>query len=35
MDVTPTALLLPGLVMVTLLLCLTRAGEKLRDRLAA
>jgi len=32
MDVAPHALLLPGLVLVTLLLCLTRAGEKLRDR---
>jgi oligopeptide transport system permease protein len=35
MDVAPHALLLPGAVMITLLLCLTRVGEKLRDRLAA
>jgi oligopeptide transport system permease protein len=35
MDIAPYALLLPGLVLVTLLLCLTRAGETLRDRLAA
>ena len=32
MDIAPHALILPGLVLVTLLLCLTRAGEKLRDR---
>ncbi|KRB82812.1 peptide ABC transporter permease [Sphingomonas sp. Root710] len=32
MDIAPHALLLPGLVLVTILLCLTRAGEKLRDR---
>ena len=32
MDIAPYALLLPGLVLVTVLLCLTRAGEKLRDR---
>jgi oligopeptide transport system permease protein len=32
MDMAPHALLLPGLVMVTLLLCLTALGEKLRDR---
>lgn len=32
MDMAPHALLLPGVVMVTLLLCLTRLGEKLRDR---
>lgn len=32
MDVAPHALLLPGLVLVTILLCLTRAGEALRDR---
>jgi oligopeptide transport system permease protein len=34
MDIAPHALLLPGLVLVTILLCLTRAGEKLRDRFA-
>ena len=32
MDMAPHALLLPGVVMVTLLLCLTALGEKLRDR---
>lgn len=32
MDIAPHALLLPGLVLMTILLCLTRAGEKLRDR---
>ncbi len=32
MDVSPHALLLPGAVMVTLLLCLTALGERLRDR---
>lgn len=35
MEVAPHALLLPGAVLVTLLLCLTRLGEKLRDRFAA
>ncbi len=35
MDIAPHALLLPGIVLVTLLLCLTRAGERLRDRFAA
>jgi len=33
MDIAPHALLLPGLVMVSILLCLTRLGEGLRDRL--
>ena len=32
MDMAPHALLLPGMVMVTLLLCLTALGERLRDR---
>ena len=32
MDIAPHALLLPGVVLVTILLCLTRAGETLRDR---
>lgn len=32
MDMAPHALLLPGAVMVTLLLCLTALGERLRDR---
>jgi oligopeptide transport system permease protein len=32
MDVAPHALLLPGVVMVSLLLCLTALGERLRDR---
>ena len=32
MDIAPHALLLPGIVLVTILLCLTRAGETLRDR---
>jgi oligopeptide transport system permease protein len=35
MDIAPYALLLPGLLLVTLLVCLTLAGEKLRDRMAA
>jgi len=35
MDIAPHALLLPGFVLVILLVSLTRAGEKLRDRLAA
>lgn len=35
MDIAPHALLLPGLVLVAVLLCLTRAGEALRDRFAA
>jgi len=34
MDVAPHALLLPAAVLVTLLLCLTRVGERLRDRFA-
>lgn len=34
MDVAPFALLLPGGVLVTILLCLTYAGERLRDRFA-
>jgi oligopeptide transport system permease protein len=32
MDIAPHALLLPGIVLVTILLCLTRIGETLRDR---
>lgn len=35
MDIAPYALLLPGFILVVLLVSLTRAGEKLRDRLAA
>jgi oligopeptide transport system permease protein len=35
MDVATAALLVPGTVLVTLLVALTRAGEALRDRLAA
>jgi oligopeptide transport system permease protein len=35
MDMAPHALLLPAAMLVTLLLCLTRAGESLRDRFAA
>lgn len=35
MDMAPHALLLPAAMLVTLLLCLTRAGEALRDRFAA
>ncbi len=34
MDVAPFALLLPGGLLVTILVCLTIAGERLRDRLA-
>ncbi len=34
MDMAPAALLLPGGVLVTIIVCLTLAGEKLRDRLA-
>lgn len=34
MDIAPFALLLPGGILVTLLVCLTLAGEKLRDRFA-
>jgi oligopeptide transport system permease protein len=34
MDISPTGLLAPGGVLVTLLICLTLAGEKLRDRFA-
>ncbi len=32
MDIAPTALLLPGGILVTLLICLTLGGEALRDR---
>lgn len=32
MDIAPHALLVPAIVLVTLLLCLTRVGESLRDR---
>jgi oligopeptide transport system permease protein len=35
MDLAPHALLLPGGVLVALLVCLTIAGERLRDRMAA
>jgi oligopeptide transport system permease protein len=35
MDIAPHALLLPGGVLVVLLVCLTLAGERLRDRLTA
>jgi oligopeptide transport system permease protein len=34
MDISPTGLLAPGGVLVTLLICLMLAGEKLRDRFA-
>jgi oligopeptide transport system permease protein len=34
MDVAPIALLVPGGILVTLLVCLTLAGEKLRGRMA-
>jgi len=34
MDIAPHALLVPAIVLVTLLLCLTRVGESLRDRFA-
>lgn len=33
MDVNPAALLLPGGILVTVIICLTLAGERLRDRL--
>jgi oligopeptide transport system permease protein len=35
MDIAPYALILPGAILVTLLVCLTLAGERLRDRMAA
>jgi oligopeptide transport system permease protein len=35
MDIAPHALILPGAILVTLLVCLTLAGERLRDRMAA
>jgi oligopeptide transport system permease protein len=35
MDIAPHALLLPGGLLVAILVCLTLAGERLRDRLAA
>lgn len=35
MDIAPYALILPGTMLVTLLVCLTLAGERLRDRMAA
>jgi len=35
MDIAPHALLLPAAMLVALLLCLTRAGETLRDRFGA
>jgi oligopeptide transport system permease protein len=34
MDIAPLGLLLPGGVLVTILVCLTFAGERLRDRFA-
>lgn len=34
MDIAPFGLILPGGVLVTILVCLTLAGERLRDRLA-
>lgn len=34
MDMAPAALLLPGGVLVTIIICLTLAGESFRDRLA-
>jgi oligopeptide transport system permease protein len=34
MDMVPAALLLPGGLLVTIIICLTLAGEKLRDRFA-
>ena len=34
MDIAPFGLLLPGGVLVTILICLTYAGERLRDRFA-
>jgi oligopeptide transport system permease protein len=35
MDIAPYALILPGAILVTLLVSLTLAGERLRDRMAA
>ncbi len=35
MDLIPAALLLPGGMLVTIIICLTLAGEKYRDRMAA
>jgi oligopeptide transport system permease protein len=35
MDVAPWGLVFPGAILVTLLVCLTLVGEKLRDRWAA
>ncbi len=35
MDMVPAGLLLPGGILVTIIICLTLAGEKYRDRLAA
>ncbi|TZG26571.1 ABC transporter permease subunit [Sphingomonas montanisoli] len=35
MDVAPHALFLPGMVLIAILVCLTIAGEKLRDRMTA
>jgi oligopeptide transport system permease protein len=34
MDMVPAALLLPGGILVCIIICLTLAGEKFRDRLA-
>jgi len=35
MDIAPHALLLPGVILMVILLCLTRAGELLRNRYTA
>jgi oligopeptide transport system permease protein len=35
MDISPLGLLLPGGILVSLLVCLTLAGERLRDRFTA
>jgi oligopeptide transport system permease protein len=35
MDLSPTGLLVPGGILVTILVCLTLAGEKLRDRFSS
>jgi oligopeptide transport system permease protein len=35
MDMVPAGLLLPGGILVTIIICLTLAGEKYRDGLAA
>jgi oligopeptide transport system permease protein len=35
MDLSPIGLIVPGAILVTILVCLTLAGEKLRDRFSA